>query len=101
MTDISWQIKKSRAMYEEPITIIGPDGETIAFIPCDDTREVEDGAIVECLTPRAKANARLISAAPVLLAFVERFSNLLGTPKAKLMDDLMREARAALDLVKP
>lgn len=52
--------------------------------------------VLACTEPVIVEDANLIRAAPVLAVFVERFTNLLGTPKARLMDDLMVEARAAL-----
>lgn len=46
---------------------IESDGASVAWVGPDDTRECADGRIVEVMTKRAVANARLIAAAPDLL----------------------------------
>ena len=52
------------------------DGEIVAFVPADDTREIDNGIIAEVLSPKAWANAALIAAAPDLLAALEEILEL-------------------------
>lgn len=67
-----WTLKPNarggRAYWHERGQIQNEDGESVAFVPADDTREIENGIIAEILSPTAVATARLISAAPDLLA---------------------------------
>lgn len=62
-------------------TIFGPEVDGVqtfvAFVRLDDTRERHDGRIEEVKSKEAKANARLIAAAPDLLEALDLADRLL------------------------
>lgn len=66
-----WRVVESTRIYDDTCSIEGAE-RRVALVPADDTKEIEDGAIVESLSREAKANAALIAAAPDLLAALER-----------------------------
>jgi hypothetical protein len=63
-----WMIRHGERVYGDASRVLDADGQVVALIPPDDTIEIEDGAIAEILTPRARANAAIIAAAPEMLA---------------------------------
>ena len=63
-----WMIRHGERVYGDASRVLDADGQVVALIPPDDTIEIEDGAIAEILTPRARANAAIITAAPAMLA---------------------------------
>lgn len=48
-----------------------PIGQRLAWVPADDTEQLASGRVVERVSIEARANARLIAAAPDLLAALE------------------------------
>jgi hypothetical protein len=69
-----WRINGPSRLRDDSVQILDGEGDTVTHVCADDTMEIEDGSIAEVLSGKAKANARLIAAAPemyeALLAFV-------------------------------
>ncbi len=85
-----WAVVQTGRIFDDSPSIRDADGKTVAVVPADDTMEIEDGAIVESLSPEQKANACLIAAAPLLLAELEEVRSLveskIGSLKGRRQD---------------
>lgn len=63
-----WRIVPPVRIYDDSTRIEDAEGEKVVCVCADDTAEIDDGAIAEVLSPKAKANAALIASAPDLYA---------------------------------
>ena len=61
---------------------IDADGRSVAWVGADETQEMMDGRVSERMSAEALANARLICAAPDLLAALEKWEACIGTVDA-------------------
>lgn len=46
-------------------------GQSVAWVPADDTAQLASGRIVERMSERAQANARLIAQAPAMMEVIQ------------------------------
>lgn len=93
-----WKIGSPSRLYDDTTSIVAGN-KVVAIVPADETMEVEDGAIVESLSPEAKANAALIAAAPELLATCQTLLALVALKYGNLDQDankLQADARAVI-----
>jgi ABC-type transporter lipoprotein component MlaA len=61
-----WRINGPSRLRDDSVQILDGEGDTVTHVCADDTMEIGDGSIAEVLSGKAKANARLIAAAPEL-----------------------------------
>lgn len=66
-----WKARLEDRLMRDGIEIFDADEQRVFYVAPDDTMEIEDGFIVECCSAQLKANVRLVSAAPDLLAACE------------------------------
>jgi hypothetical protein len=64
-----WRLARL-AKHGHPVRILAED-QTVAYIPEDDTLETKTGRIVEFVSPRGEANARLIACSPDLFELAQ------------------------------
>lgn len=78
-----WRAELEDRLLRDGIEISCEDKCQIAYVQPDDTKEIENGIIVECCSAEQLANARLIAAAPAMAEALRSFYDAhtrLGTP---------------------